>query len=64
MEPPPPTQTSDAAPVKSKVAPWLTASQGVDYCSTASTAKPCHHQEGNRCHTERRTSVDTLYVVI
>ena len=45
MEPPPPPLTSDAVPVKSKVA----ASQGVDYCSTPSTVKPYDHQQRDRC---------------
>ena len=63
-EPLPLPQTSDATPVKSKVAPQLTASQGVDYHSMASTVKPCDHQEGNHHRMECRMSVDTLYVEI
>ena len=38
--------------------------QGIDYYSMAHTVNSCHHQEGNRCHTDRRKSVDTPYVVI
>ena len=34
MEPLPPPLTSDATPIKSKVAPRLTVSQGIDYRST------------------------------
>ena len=63
-EPLPPPHTHDAAPVKSKVALWLTASQGIDYHSTAHTVYLSHHQ-GGHCHcTGHRTIVDTLYVVI
>ena len=36
-EPSLPPHTRDAAPIKSKVAPWLTAWQGIDYHSTART---------------------------
>ena len=46
-----------------KVAPRLTALQGVDYCSMASTVKP-RDQERDRHCTVCHTSVDTLYVVI
>ena len=56
--------TRDAAPVKSKVAPQLTALQGVDYHSMACTVYWSHHWEGHRCRTGHRTIVDTLYVVI
>ena len=63
-EPPPPPLTSDVTPVKCKVAPWLTASQGIDYSNTASTANPSHHQERDRHRMVRHTSIDTLYVVI
>ena len=64
MEPPPPPLTSDAAPVESKVAPQLTALQGVDYRSTASTVNPSQYQEGDHCHMVCCTSVNTLYVII
>ena len=63
-EPSPPPHTRDAAPVKSKVAPQFTASQGVDYHSTAHTVYLSHHREGHRRHMGHRTIVDTLYVVI
>ena len=45
-EPPPPLHTHDAAPIKSKVAPQLTALQGVDYRSLARTVSSSHHQGG------------------
>ena len=48
-EPSPPPHTRDAAPIKSKVALRLTASQGVDYHSTAHTVYLGHHKEGH-CH--------------
>ena len=57
-------QTHDTAPVKSKVAPRITAAKGVDYYSTARTVPTSLHQEGHRRCTNRRTVVDTLYVVI
>ena len=63
-EPPPLPQTSDTASIKSKVAPQLTASRGIDYHSMASTVKLCDHQEGNHHCTERRTSINSLYIVI
>ena len=63
-EPSPPPHTRDAAPVKSKVAPRLTASQGVDYHSTVRTVYLSHHRGGHRHPTGHRTVVDTLYVVI
>ena len=63
-EPSPLLHTRDAAPIKSKVAPQLTALQGIDYCSTVHTVNSSHHQEGNCCCTDRRTSVDTPYIVI
>ena len=63
IEPSPPRHTCDASPVKSKVAPRLTASQGIDYCSTACTVNSSHHWEGNRRSTDCRTSVDTPYIV-
>ena len=63
-EPPPPLHTCDAAPIKSKVAPRLTASQGIDYRSTACTVYLSHHQEGHRCRTGRHMTIDTLYIVI
>ena len=63
-EPSLPPHTRDATPVKSKVAPRLTASQGIDYHSTACTVYLSHHRGGHRRHTGHRTVVDTLYVVI
>ena len=63
-EPPPLPHTHVAAPVKSKVAPRLTALQGVDYHSTARTVYLSHHRGGHRRRTGHRTVVDTLYVVI
>ena len=63
MEPPLLPLTHDW-PIISKVAPWLTASQGIDYRSMASTTSFSHYQDGvHRC-MERRICVDTLYVVI
>ena len=56
--------TSDATPVESKVAPQLTALQGIDYHSMASTANPSQYQEGDHCRMVCCTSVDTLYIVI
>ena len=56
--------TSDAAPIKSKVAPRITAAQGIDYYSTARTVPTSLHWEGHRRHMNRRTVVGTLYVVI
>ena len=63
-EPSLPPHTRDAAPLKSKVAPRLTASQGVDYHSMAHTVYLGHHREGHHRRTGHRTTVDTLYVVI
>ena len=63
-EPSLPLHTRDAAPIKSKVALWLTASQGVDYHSTVHTVYLSHHRGGHRCRMGHRTIVDTLYVVI
>ena len=45
-EPLPLPLTSDATPVESKVAQGLTALQGIDYHSTASTVNPSQYQEG------------------
>ena len=56
--------TCDAAPIKSKVAPQLTAAQGIDYNSTACTVLTSLHREGHRRHMNCHTVVDTLYVVI
>ena len=64
MEPPLPPLTSDATPIRSKVALQLTASQGIDYHSMVSTVKPCEHQERDCCNTVNRTSVDTMYIII
>ena len=63
-EPPPLPHTGDVAPVKSKVALRLTASQGVDYHSTARTVYLSHHWGGHHRRMGHRTVVDTLYVVI
>ena len=60
----PPPHTRDATPVKSKVAPQLTATQGIDYYSTVCTVPTNLHWEGHRRHTDRRMVVDTLYVII
>ena len=63
-EPSLPPHTHDAAPVKSKVAPRLTALQGIDYHSMARTVYSSHHQEGH-CHCMgHHMIVATLYVVI
>ena len=56
--------THDTAPVKSKVAPRLTASQGVDYHSMARTVYLSYHQGGHHHRMGHRTVVDTLYVII
>ena len=55
--------TRDAAPIKSKVAPRLTASQGVGYQSMARTVYSSHHWEGYCRHTGHRTIVDTCRTV-
>ena len=60
----PPLHTHDAAPIKSKVAPRITAAQGVDYYSTARTVPTSLHREGHCHHTNHRTVIDTLYIVI
>ena len=59
-----PLHTSDAAPIKSKVAPRITAAQGVDYYSKARTVPMSLHWEGHHCRMNRRSVVDTLYVII
>ena len=59
-----PLHTRDTAPVKSKVAPRLTAAQGIDYYSTARTVPMSLHREGHHHRTNRLTVVDTLYIVI
>ena len=56
--------TCDAAPVKSKVAPQITAAQGIDYYSMARTVPMSLHREGHCRHTNRHMVVDTLYVII
>ena len=56
--------THDAAPVKSKVAPQLTAVQGIDYYSTACTVPMSLNWEGHRRCMDCRTVINTLYVVI
>ena len=63
-EPSPLLHTRDAAPIQSKVAPQLTASQGVDYHSMAHTVYLSHHQGGHCHHMGHRMIVDTLYVII
>ena len=63
-EPSLPPHTHDAAPVKSKVAPQLTALQGIGYHSMSHTVYLSDHQGGHCCHTGRRMSINTLYVVI
>ena len=60
----PPPHTRDAAPIKSKVAPRITAVQGIDYYSTACTVLTSLHWEGHRRRTNRRTVINTLYVII
>ena len=56
--------TRDAAPIKSKVAPWIIAAQGIDYYSMARTVPTSLHREGHHRNMNRRTVIDTLYVVI
>ena len=63
-EPSPPPHTRDTAPLKSKVAPQLTASQGIDYHSMAHTVYTSHHWEGHHHRTGHQTIVNTLYVII
>ena len=63
-EPSPPPHTRDTAPIKSKVALRLTASQGIDYHSTARTVYLSHHRGGHCRRMGHHTFVDTLYVVI
>ena len=60
----PPPYTRDATPIKSKVAPGLTAAQGVDYYSTARTVPTSLHWEGHHRRTNRHMVVDTLYIII
>ena len=60
----PPLHTRDITPVKSKVAPRLTAAQGIDYYSTVHTVPTNLHQEGHCHHMDRCTVIDTLYVII
>ena len=59
-----PPHTRDAAPIKSKVAPRITAAQGVDYYSTARTVPTSLYREGHRCHTNCHTVIGTLYIII
>ena len=59
-----PPHTSDAAPIKSKVAPRITAAQGVDYYSMARTVPMSLHWEGHRCRMNHCTVISTLYVII
>ena len=59
-----PPHTSDATPIKSKVAPRITAAQGIDYYSMVHTVPMSLDQEGHRCHTKCRTVIGTLYIVI
>ena len=63
-EPSPLLHTHDTAPIKRKVAPQLTASQGIDYHSMACPMHLGHHWEGHCCRMDHRTSVSTLYIVI
>ena len=60
----PPPHTHDTAPIKSKVAPPLTATQGIDYYSMARTVPTSLHREGHHRRMNRRMVIDTLYVVI
>ena len=59
-----PPHTSDAAPVKSKVAPQITAAQGIDYYSTSRTVPTSLHREGHHRRMNRCTVISTLYVII
>ena len=59
-----PPHTRDAAPVKTKVALRLTASQGIDYRSTACTVYLSHHRGGHHRCMGHRMVIDTLYIVI
>ena len=63
-EPSPPLHAHDATPIKSKVAPQLTALQGVDYHSTAHTVYLSHNRGGHRHRTGHRMVIDTLYIII
>ena len=63
-EPSPPPHTHDAAPIKSKVAPRLTALQGIDYHSMACTVHSSHHRERHHRRTGHCMIIDTLYIVI
>ena len=63
-EPPLLLHTHDATPIKSKVAPQLIASQGIDYHSMACTVFSRYHQAGHHHHTGHRMSVDSLYIII
>ena len=63
-ESPLPPLTRDTTPILHKVAPWLTAFQGVGYSRMACTTCSSHYHRGNCCHMEHRTCIDTLYVII
>ena len=56
--------THDAAPIKSKVAQRITATQGVDYYSMACTVPTSLHWEGHCRPTNCHMVVGTLYIVI
>ena len=56
--------TRDAAPIKSKVAPQITAAQGIDYYSMVHTVPTSLHWEGHHRRTNHRTVIDTLYIGI
>ena len=56
--------TCDAAPVKSKVAPQITAAQGIDYYSMAHIVPMSLHREGHGCHTNHHMVINTLYIII
>ena len=56
--------TRDTAPVKSKVAAWLTALQSIDYHSMVHTVYLSHHREGHHRHTGHHMIVDTPYIII
>ena len=59
-----PPHSRDTAPIKSKVAPQLTAAQGIDYFSMACTVPTSLHQEGRHHRMDCHTVVDNPHVVI
>ena len=64
MKPPLLQLTSDVPPLKSRVAPCLTALQDIDYNSMVSTSDNHCHLEGDHCYMDCCMSINTLCIVI